>query len=81
MTRKDVSLFSMSIPGTNEMVGGDLPREMQDRSKLKEPEKSLARSVGSRVRRVSKILRQAEPRLCPGFHAVASILAPFRSYD
>jgi hypothetical protein len=62
------------------MVGGDLPHDMQDRSKLKEPDKLLARSVGSRVRRVSEILRQAEPRLCPDFHAVASILAPFRAY-
>jgi hypothetical protein len=80
MTKKDVSLLSMSAPGRNEMVGGDLPHEIQNRFKLKEPEKSLARFVGLNVQRVSEILRQAEPHPCTGFRPVARILACFRSY-
>ncbi len=73
-------MVSMSVAGRNEMVGGDLPHEIQNRFKLKEPEKSVARFVRLSVQRVSEILRQAEPHLCTRFRPVASILACFRSY-
>lgn len=62
------------------MVRGDLWHEIQSRFKLKEPKKSIARSLSLSVQTVRKILRQQGPQSYQRVRQKESILARFRDY-
>ena len=61
MDSNDVCLLPIITSGGEEMGRGDLWHEIQSRFKLKEPKKSIARSLSLSVQTVRRILRQQKP--------------------
>lgn len=62
------------------MVKGDLWHEIHSRFKLKEPKKSIARSLGISVQTARKILKQEKPASYKRRKTTETILTPYKEY-
>ena len=60
--KKTLYLLPIDKSGGKEMIKAELWHEIHSRFKLKEPKKSIARSLGIDVRTVRKVLRQSHPQ-------------------
>lgn len=67
-------------PGGEDIVKGDLWREIHSRRKLKESKKSIARALQLDIKTVRKVLRQKQPQAYLRARQERHLLGPYRQY-